>query len=102
MSENNIFIKIKNFIKNIFSTQKRLPTPQSTNIRQDLNKEQFLKLYDDLKSGEADLFSIHPDQMEKICMLLEEEIKLKQNQLDAKLAQISAMDTKIAQLKNSI
>ena len=108
MKNNNIFSKIKNFFKNLFNNKKKLPTAEyiesKENIVEDnestkLNKEQFLDLYERLKQGDVDIFTIDPDEVEKMCMLLEEEIKLKEKQLDGKLSKIAELDESIRELK---
>lgn len=107
---NSIFTKIKNFFRNIFNKQKRLTAAEvietTKEVTQDapmsLNKEQFLSLYEKLKKGDVDIFSIDPDEVEKMCMLLDEEIKIKQNKLNMKLAEINKLDSQIAELNNSI
>ena len=92
MKESNIFNKIKSFFKNIFNNQKKLPVP----------KKEFLDMYDKLKKGELDILSIDPDISERMCTLLEEEIKLKENLLNSKLLQIDQLDEDIKKLKTAI
>lgn len=118
MKENNIFNKIINFFKNIFRNQKKLPpvsnvennSQEKSNISpiqttqnsvEKADKKQFLDMYEKVKKGEVDILSIDPDETEKICMLLEEEIKLKEKLLDKKMSQISEIEENIKKLKES-
>ena len=97
MKESNIFNKIKSFFKNIFNNQKKLP--EASNF---VPKKEFLDMYDKLKKGELDILSIDPDISERMCTLLEEEIKLKENLLNSKLLQIDQLDEDIKKLKTAI
>lgn len=107
MEKNSIFIKIKNFFKNIFNNQKKFPLreekPDTVKMNAtELNKKEFLEIYEKIKNGEADILSIDPDVTEKMCILLEEEIKLKQKLLDNKIAQIVQIDKDMDKLKSAI
>lgn len=82
----SIFSKIKSFFKNLFS-KKQVTVPIQNEIIEnnknnyEENKRAFMDLYEKAKNGDIDLFSIDPDKMEKMCKLLEEEIKIKERNL---------------------
>lgn len=41
-----------------------------------IKKKEFLELYENSKNGKVDLLSIPPETLKKMCILLEEEIKI--------------------------
>ena len=42
----------------------------------DIDKKEFLELYEEAKKGEVDVYKLPPKTLEMMCTLLEEEIKL--------------------------
>jgi len=107
MKENSIIAKIKIFFKNMFHPQKQLPVAvikeeKMKNHATKLGKEKFFELYETLKKGEVDIFSIDPDELEKMCMLLEEEIQLKEKRVEEKQQKIAQMEVRIQELKKAI
>lgn len=46
-----------------------------------LYKKQFLELYKDSKNYKIDLYTLPPETLEKMCTLLEEEIKIKEEKI---------------------
>lgn len=107
MKNNNIFIKIKKFFKNLFNKTKALPLAENIEYKEEkviaesnkLSKEQFFDLYEKLKKGDVDIFTIDPDEVEKMCILLEEETKFKEKLLTKRLAEINEIDNKTKELK---
>ena len=103
MKTNNIVSKIKKIFQNIFNTQKKFPIVKEAEDSQEENlevtdKKQFLEVYEKLKKGEVDILSMEPDKSEKMCILLEEEIKLKEKLLEKKLSQIAQIKENIEKL----
>lgn len=54
-----------------------------------INKKEFLELYGNSKKGKVDLLTLPPEILKKMCILLEEEIKIKERQLEKLKAQIN-------------
>ena len=90
-----IFSKIKNFFKNLF-VKKQLAIPVQNKLIENNknnyvdNKRNFMDLYEKTKKGDIDLFSIAPEKLEKMCKLLEEEIKIKERNLQEKRNSLKA------------
>lgn len=54
----------------------------NNNIRKsEINKKDFLELYDKSKKGNVDLYSLPTETVKMMCMLLEEEIKIKKRKI---------------------
>lgn len=98
--KNNIFTKIKNFFKKIFTEKKQLPDEITKNSAE--NKREFFEQYNKIKKGEIDIFSIDPDEVEKMCIILEEENKIQEQQLSAKLNQLAEINKKLEEVKSSL
>ena len=84
----NIFTKIKNFLKKIFikNHKETIQSSNSTVSTQyssiDKNeKEQFFDLYKKIKTGNVNVFNVDIDKLQKVCKILEEECKLKEMRL---------------------
>ena len=97
----NIFTKIKNFFKGLFfrkedkkyisQTSPNINGTEKNGMREDkIDKRSFLELYEKSKKGEVDLFSLSPEKLEKMCELLEEEIKIKRRNNEIKRAKLNA------------
>lgn len=90
-----VFSKIKNFFKNLF-VKKQVAIPvhneliENNKNNYDDNKRNFMNLYEKTKKGDIDLFSIAPEKLEKMCKLLEEEIKIKERNLQEKRNSLNA------------
>lgn len=56
----------------------------------EMNKKEFLELYDNSKKGKVDLLSLPPETLKKMCLLLEEEIKMKESYIKKLKAQLNA------------
>lgn len=54
------------------------------------NKNNFLELYEKFKKGEVDSDSISTETLKKICVLLEEEIKIVKKDIEIKKAELNA------------
>ncbi len=55
----------------------------NNNIRKsEINKKDFLELYDKSKKGNVDLYSLPTETVKMMCMLLEEEIKIKKRKIE--------------------
>lgn len=87
-TKQKIFTKIRNFFKSIFARKNKVIVPNSNNNLLTQNssinnnpKEQFFKLYNDIKNGKINVFSLDIDKLQKICHMLEEECKLKEMKL---------------------
>ena len=95
----NIFTKIKNFFKNIFRKKQVNSNIEKTAIIPEeikkenykIDKKEFMDIYEKSKTGDIDLFTIPVDKLEKMCILLEEEIKIKERNLDEKRNKLKAM-----------
>lgn len=111
-----IFTKITKFIKQIFNKKRTLlpeihdvqnqRITESNNIEKPKSarksKEEILQLYERFRNGEVDIFTLDTDLAENICVLLEEENKIKEKQLNIKMNEIAELDKKINALKNAI
>lgn len=98
----SVFSKIKNLFKNLFikkqvviPVQNELIETSKINHKNNKNnyednKKNFMDLYEKTKKGDIDLFSIDPEKLEKMCKLLEEEIKIKERNLQEKKNRLSA------------
>ena len=51
-------------------------------IKSEINKKDFLELYDKSKKGNVDLYSLPTETVKMMCMLLEEEIKIKKRKIE--------------------
>lgn len=87
--------KIKNFFRNLFYSSKKSENiglaneKKENNIAQNIvSKDEFMSIYQKAKNKEIDLETLEPKMLEKMCILLEEEISLKQKKLDEKLLKI--------------
>ena len=109
--KDNIFTKIMNFFKRIFNNQDKLlqsgkseeTTLNKTQTESEkLDKKEFFEIYEKLKKGDVDILSMDPDKSEKMCKLLEEEIKLKEKLLDSKLSKANEIDEKIKKLDEAV
>ena len=47
-----------------------------------IEKKDFLELYENAKRGKIDLYQLPKATLEKICALLEEEIKIKEKDIE--------------------
>lgn len=54
------------------------------------NKNNFFELYEKFKKGEVDSDSISTETLKKICVLLEEEIKIVEKDIEIKKAELNA------------
>ncbi len=54
------------------------------------NKNNFFELYEKFKKGEVDSDSISTETLKKICVLLEEEIKIVKKDIEIKKAELNA------------
>ena len=62
--------------------QKNQVKKLNNNIRKsEINKKDFLELYDKSKKGNVDLYSLPTETVKMMCMLLEEEIKIKKRKI---------------------
>ena len=97
----NIFTKIKNFFRGLFSKKKEynctnsiaqnIQETEPNNIEQyETDKKEFLEIYEKSKKGEVDLLSLSPDALKKMCALLEEEIKMKEKNNEIKREKLNA------------
>lgn len=110
MSEKSVWMRIKSFFKNLFTPQKKLPIAECKKAKEEiveskgkkLEKGQFFEVYEKLKKGEMDVFSIDPDELEKMCMLLEEEIQLKEKRVEEKKNKIVKMEAGIQKMKEAL
>lgn len=106
--ENGVFEKIINFFKKLFykteNKEKLVPEPISINtqkeIKYDLNeektdKEEFMSLYEKAKNEEIDLYSLDEKTLERMCKLLEEEIKITKNAIEQKKQKIMEIEQQI-------
>lgn len=55
-----------------------------------INKKEFLELYENSKKGNVDLLTLPPEILKKMCILLEEEIKMKERDIEILKAQLNA------------
>ena len=63
--------------------QKNQVKKLNNNIRKsEINKKDFLELYDKSKKGNVDLYSLPTETVKMMCMLLEEEIKIKKRKIE--------------------
>lgn len=84
----NVFTKIVKFFKRLFKKNRNaieVDIVNNENIEKikeekiqkyEEDKKHFLQLYDQVKKGEVDLLSLEQEQLKRICVLLEEEIKI--------------------------
>lgn len=56
-----------------------------------IDKKEFLELYENSKKGNVDLLKIPPEILKKMCILLEEEIRLKEKEIEIIKAKLNAM-----------
>ena len=88
--KDNVFSKIKNWFQGIFFKNKvqketKKVTENTYNIEKtdsrlkmyEENKNSFMEIYKKVKNKEIDIDMLDEETTEKICQLLEEEIKLK-------------------------
>ena len=59
------------------------------NNKSEINKKEFLKLYENSKKGNVDLLTLPPETLKKMCILLEEEIKMKKRGIEKIKAQLN-------------
>lgn len=96
----SIFTKIKNFFLRKFGSKNKsanenivvqnVTETKENNVKTyEDDKKEFLQLYEDSKNGKIDLLSLSPEILEKMCILLEEEIKIKEKNNDMKRAKLS-------------
>ncbi len=57
----------------------------------EIDKKEFLELYEKAKKDKVDLNSLPPETLKKMCILLEEEIKIKQKRIDTIKAKLNAI-----------
>ena len=62
-------------------------------------KENFFKLYQEVKDEKVDLFSLKPDTLEKICQIMQEEIKIKKNIIAGNEQRISKINEELLKYK---
>ena len=96
----NIFTKIKNFFRGLFSKKKEynctnsiaqnIQETEPNNIEKVKVMENSRRLYEKSKKGEVDLLSLSPDTLKKMCALLEEEIKMKEKNNEIKREKLNA------------
>ena len=97
----NIFTKIRNFFKGLFYKKEKFNDANlaSQNIEEiektdtekyETDKREFLDLYENAKQGKVDMLSLSSDTLEKMCELLEEEIKIKERNNEIKRAKLNA------------
>lgn len=101
--KDNVFSKIKNWLYSIFSRIKKETssiTENTDNINNNIektdsrlktyeeDKAKFMELYNNVKNKKIDIDTLNEETAEKICQLLEEEIKLKGRIVSDKIKQI--------------
>lgn len=55
----------------------------------EMNKKEFLKLYEKAKKNQIDLHTLPEETLKKMCTLLEEEIKMKQRDVEILKAKLN-------------
>lgn len=56
----------------------------------EMSKKEFLKLYEKAKKDKIDLHTLPEETLKKMCTLLEEEIKMKQRDVEILKAKLNA------------
>ena len=60
-------------------------------MKDSIEKKDFLELYNNAKKGNIDLLSLPPETLKKMCTLLEEEIKMKERDIQIIQAKLNAL-----------
>ncbi len=60
------------------------------NKKCEINKKEFLELYDNSKKGNVDLLTLPPEILKNMCLLLEEEIKMKERDIELIKSKLNA------------
>ena len=96
----NIFTKIKKFFKGLFfkkeepnyiesASQNKEEIKKIDTEQYEIDKKEFLELYENSKKGEVDLLSLSPETLKKMCTLIEEEIRIKEKNNEIKRAKLN-------------
>ena len=110
----NIFTRIRNFFKRIFSKKSKqrvedivvqnsieaehvAEPKEEVNEEYKTNKKEFFDIYEKSKKGEVDLFSLSAETLEKMCTLIEEEIRIKKRNNEIKRKKLEEYKEKIWQ-----
>ena len=62
-------------------------------------KKNFFKLYQEVKDEKVDLLSLTKDKLEKICKIMEEEIKIKTNIIEVNKQRIQNINEELLKYK---
>ncbi len=90
--KDNFFMKIKKFFKNMFNKKETTTqiTPNNQTIQDnEAEKKKFMKVYNMAKRGDIDVLMLTPEILEKINALMEEEIMLKEKELNEMKAKLN-------------
>ena len=97
--EDNLLKKFQNYFKNllynfknkknkIYSNENKIKVCDTEERKTIKNKTEFMVLYNRMKKGEVLISSIDEECLNKMCKLMEEEIKLTQEQIEIYKSQL--------------
>lgn len=79
--EKNVFYKAKMWFKKRFSKNKMIEAPKDESLIYASEKEKYMAIYNDIKSGCADLSKLNENELKKVWLMLREESKIKENKI---------------------
>ena len=91
-----ILEKIKSFFRKIFLDKKVKKIEEKTKNTEKTvnNKEEFFKLYNNVKKGTCNLKKLTEEEQEDIIKMLDQEIKLKKNKLNQNITELNMLKYK--------
>lgn len=114
IKSNSIFEKICDYFRNFFRKKKNIFETEEINLKEDIDieevanqqevqseteKTEFFKLYQDIKSGKANLDDLDTFDLVRVNLMLTQEIDIQTNNVHKELEHIQDVNEKIVDIK---